>query len=99
MASDDHSAATRAADGAASWATHLTSAIGADHIRAGTPNQDAVAAAEFEGRGGSAGASRAVGGGHGQARPFRKDRGSKFGVAASVAGAEAWGGTRTPGVA
>src|SRR5260370_12905755 len=96
MASDDHTAATRAADGAASWATHLTTAIGADHIRAGTPNQDAVAAAEFEGRGGSAAASFAVADGHCHARPFRSDRGSKFGAGAGPGAGEAPPLTRTP---
>jgi hypothetical protein len=77
-------------DRPASWETYLTSAIGADHVRAGTPNQDAIAATKFEFPDGRGLLAFAVADGHGHARHFRSERGSAFGVKAGLSAARAW---------
>ncbi len=95
--SDQGGETTKAASARASWETYLTSAIGADHVRAGTPNQDAIAGAKFEFPDAPGLQAFAVADGHGHARHFRSDRGSKFAVAAGAAAARAWAGTLPPG--
>ena len=82
--------ATLLIDRPASWETYLASAIGADHVRAGTPNQDAMAATKFEFPDAPGLLAFAVADGHGHARHFRSDRGSKLGVKAGVSAARAW---------
>lgn len=77
----------------ASWEAYLASAIGADHLRAGMPNQDAIAATKFEFPGEPSLLVFAVADGHGHARHFRSDRGSKLAVAAAVSAARAWADT------
>ena len=81
----------------ASWETYLASAIGADHVRAGMPNQDAIAATKFEIPGASGLLAFAVADGHGHARHFRSDRGSKLGVKAGVSAARSWAQDHPPG--
>lgn len=83
----------------ASWETYLTSATGADHVRAGMPNQDAIAATKFESPGRPSLLTFAVADGHGHARHFRSDRGSKLAVAAAVSAARAWADTLSTGPA
>jgi hypothetical protein len=87
---DSDSDATLLIDLPASWETYLASAIGADHVRAGTPNQDAIAATKFEYPDAPGVLAFAVADGHGHARHFRSDRGSKLGVKAGVSAARAW---------
>jgi len=82
--------ATLLIDRPASWETYLASAIGADHVRAGTPNQDAIAATKFEFPDEPGLLAFAVADGHGHARHFRSDRGSKLGVKAGVSTARSW---------
>jgi hypothetical protein len=84
---------------AASWEAYLTSAIGADHVRAGTPNQDAIAATKFEFPGAPSLLAFAVADGHGHPRHFRSDRGSKLAVAVAVSTARAWADTVHAGTA
>ena len=74
----------------ASWETYLASAIGADHVRAGAPNQDATAATKFDFPDAPGLLAFAVADGHGHARHFRSDRGSKLGVEAGVSAARSW---------
>jgi hypothetical protein len=78
------------ADSAGPWETYVASAIGADHVRSGNPNQDAVAAERFELRNSGRLLVFAVADGHGHARHFRSDRGSRFAVAAGVSAARDW---------
>ena len=87
---DSDSDATVLIDVPASWETYLASAIGADHVRAGTPNQDAIAATKFEFPDAPGLLAFAVADGHGHARHFRSDRGSKLGVKAGVSAARSW---------
>lgn len=82
--------ATVLADHPASWETYLASAVGADHVRAGMPNQDAIAATKFEFPDAPGLLVFAVADGHGHARHFRSDRGSKLGVKAGVSAARSW---------
>src|SRR5258708_31731048 len=82
--------ATLLIDRPASWETYLASAIGADHVRAGTPNQDATGAAKFDFPDAPGLLAFAVADGHGHARHFRSDRGSKLGVKAGVSAARSW---------
>lgn len=84
-------------DRPAGWETYLASAIGADHVRAGSPNQDAIAATKFEFPDASGLLAFAVADGHGHARHFRSERGSKFGVKAGVSAARAWAERLPPG--
>jgi hypothetical protein len=98
MADTDYGGETARAVGSPGvWETYLTSAIGADHVRAGTPNQDAVAATKFEFPDAPGMQAFAVADGHGHARHFRSDRGSKFAVAAGVSAARAWADALPPG--
>ena len=87
---DSDGDATLLIDRPASWEAYLASAIGADHVRAGTPNQDAIAATKFEFPDAPGLLAFAVADGHGHARHFRSDRGSKLGVKAGVSAARAW---------
>jgi hypothetical protein len=87
---DSDGDATLLIDRPASWETYLASAIGADHVRAGTTNQDAIAATKFEFPDAPGLLAFAVADGHGHARHFRSDRGSKLGVKAGVSAARAW---------
>lgn len=82
--------ATLLIDRPASWETYLASAIGADHVRAGMLNQDAIAATKFEFPDAPGLLAFAVADGHGHARHFRSDRGSKLGVKAAVSAARSW---------
>jgi hypothetical protein len=91
-------AGTAAAGGNRRWETYTASAIGADHLRTGKPNEDAVAAERFELPDSSGMLAFAVADGHGHARHFRSDRGSRFAVAAGLAAARAWAGTTPPGM-
>jgi len=80
-----------AADGTTTqWETYAASAIGADHRRDQSPNQDAVALKRFGPPGPDSLAVLAVADGHGDARHFRSDRGSKLAVTAAVAAAGRW---------
>lgn len=91
MAGHDHDPdATLVIDRPASWETYLASAIGADHVRAGTPNQDAITATKFEFPDAPGLLAFAVADGHGHSRHFRSDRGSKLGVKAGVSAARSW---------
>jgi Protein phosphatase 2C len=72
------------------WQAFVASAIGADHVRAGTRTEDAVAAERLGTAGAGAFLVFAVADGHGAARHFRSDRGSTMAVAAGVAAAKAW---------
>lgn len=72
------------------WATYVASAIGADHQRAGTKNQDAVTARRFEFRTAPGMVAFAVADGHGHSRHFRSGRGSKMAVTAAMASAKEW---------
>src|SRR5215469_992128 len=83
----------------ASWRTYLTSATGADHVRAGTPNQDAIAATKFDFPVQPSLLTFAVADGHGHARHFRSDRGSKLAVAVAVSATRAWADTLPAGTA
>ncbi|HET7012763.1 MAG TPA: protein phosphatase 2C domain-containing protein [Streptosporangiaceae bacterium] len=83
-----------AANGSTShWATYVASAIGADHQRAGTKNQDAVTARRFEFRSAPGMVAFAVADGHGHSRHFRSARGSKMAVTAAMAVAKDWART------
>jgi hypothetical protein len=72
----------------AAWESYVATAIGADHIRAGMPNQDCAAASRLEVADG--GLVVAVADGHGHTRHFRSDRGSKLAVAAAMSVAKDW---------
>jgi hypothetical protein len=69
---------------------YAASAIGADHRRVHSPNQDAVALKRFGSPGPGSLVVLAVADGHGDARHFRSDRGSKLAVAAAIAAAGTW---------
>jgi Protein phosphatase 2C len=75
------------------WATYIASAIGADHQRAGTKNQDAVTARRFEYRAAPGMVAFAVADGHGHSRHFRSGRGSKMAVTAAMETAKEWART------
>ncbi|HXS66607.1 MAG TPA: protein phosphatase 2C domain-containing protein [Streptosporangiaceae bacterium] len=75
------------------WATYVASAIGADHQRARTKNQDAVTARRFEFRSAPGMVAFAVADGHGHSRHFRSARGSKMAVTAAMASAKDWART------
>lgn len=83
-------APTTPASRPASWESYLTSVRGADHVRAGRPNEDSVAADRFELRDGGSIQVLAVADGHGHVRHFRSDRGSALAVAAAMSGVRAW---------
>ena len=84
MAGHDRDAPTAQAVGqAASWRAYAASAIGADHVRAGRPNEDAAATQQVAAPAGSC-VVLAVADGHGHARHFRSDRGSRLAVAAAL---------------
>jgi len=87
-----------AADGTTTqWETYASSAIGADHRRDHSPNQDAVALKRFGPPGPDSLAVLAVADGHGDARHFRSDRGSKLAVTAAVAAAGSWAASISAG--
>jgi len=81
---------TAAVGNAGRWQAYVASAIGPDHVRAGNPNQDAVAAERFELPDSGSLLVFAVADGHGHARHFRSDRGSRLAVAAGVSAARQW---------
>ncbi|HET9894806.1 MAG TPA: protein phosphatase 2C domain-containing protein [Streptosporangiaceae bacterium] len=85
---------TTPADRPVSWESYTASAIGADHLRAGKPNEDAVGADRIEVPGAASVQVIAVADGHGHARHFRSDRGSQMAVSAAVAATRSWAGTR-----
>jgi hypothetical protein len=94
MADPGYEAETTAVNGSPShWATYVASAIGADHQRAGTRNQDAVTARRFEFRSAPGMVAFAVADGHGHSRHFRSGRGSKMAVTAAMATAKDWART------
>src|SRR5580658_7495732 len=72
------------------WEVYVASAIGADHVRAGSLNQDAVKAEPVELPDSTRLPVFAVADGHGHVRHFRSDRGSRLAVAAATAVAGAW---------
>src|SRR5580658_8818782 len=81
------------------WELYSASAIGADHVRAGSPNQDAVGTSKFDLPAGGRLPVFAVADGHGHARHFRSDRGSRLAVAAATSVAERWAaGLPAPGI-
>jgi hypothetical protein len=90
--SDHHhgTEATTAVGPAGNWTSYKASAIGADHVRAGAPNQDAVATGRPEPAGGGGQLVFAVADGHGHSRHFRSARGSRLAVATGVAVASKW---------
>ena len=75
-----------AGDRRAGWHAVVGSARGAAHQLRGLPNQDAAAWQDVPG----GGIVVAIADGHGHARHFRSERGSKFGVKAGVSAARAW---------
>lgn len=75
------------------WATYVASAIGADHQRAGTKNQDAATARRFDFRSAPGMVAFAVADGHGHSRHFRSGRGSTMAVTAAMASAKDWART------
>lgn len=91
MADQGFDGSTTAANVSTSqWTTYVASAIGADHVRAGTKNQDAVTARRFEFRNAPGMVAFAVADGHGHSRHFRSGRGSKMAVTAAMATAKEW---------
>jgi hypothetical protein len=72
------------------WEIYSASVIGADHVRAGSPNQDAVGTRQFDLAAGGRLPVFAVADGHGHARHFRSDRGSRLAVAAATSVAQGW---------
>jgi hypothetical protein len=91
MPERDHGTETTAAAGhAVRWQTYAASAIGADHVRAGTPIEDAVAAWPAEQADPDGLLVLAVADGHGHARHFRSDRGSRIAVATGISVASKW---------
>ncbi len=98
MAERGKEAGPAAADGTTTqWETYASSAIGADHRRDHSPNQDAVALKRFGPPGPDSLAVLAVADGHGDARHFRSDRGSKLAVTAAVAAAGSWAASISAG--
>ncbi len=95
---DYDSAGTTRAGRPVRWESYTASAMGADHRRAGKPNEDAVAASHLDLPGGAGAQVIAVADGHGHVRHFRSERGSKLAVTAAVAAAQAWAAAR-PGTA
>jgi hypothetical protein len=75
------------------WRVHTGSAIGAAHVRDGRPNEDAVAHQLTQLPGGPGLLVAAVADGHGDARYFRSDRGSKLAVAAGISAMQDWAAT------
>lgn len=73
-----------------SWDIYVTSAKGADHIRVGSPNEDAVGAKQFELPGGRKLVIFAVADGHGHSRHFRSARGSQLAITAATDTARQW---------
>lgn len=82
-------------NGPVRWESYITSAIGADHVRAGKPNEDAVGAERFEFGDGAGIQVLAVADGHGHMRHFRSDRGSTLAVTAAMATVRSWADARS----
>jgi hypothetical protein len=90
MSGNGHEAErTASAELGSQWEIYSASAIGADHVRAGNPNQDAVGGEQLALPRGKL-PVLAVADGHGHVRHFRSDRGSRFGVAATTSVAPGW---------
>ncbi len=89
MSANGHEGRTKPAAGppGPAWVAHTASAMGADHVRTGIPNQDSVATERFDVPGAGRVLVLAVADGHGHSRHFRSDRGSRMAVAAAVAAA------------
>lgn len=72
------------------WQVHTATAIGAGHVRAGHPNEDAVARQLLPPSGGPALLMVAVADGHGDSRHFRSELGAKMAVAAGISAMRDW---------
>jgi hypothetical protein len=80
------------------WQVHAASAIGASHVRDGSPNQDSAGHRLATRPDGSAVLAVAVADGHGDGRHFRSARGSTMAVAAGLDAVAAWSAPVAGGV-